>query len=82
MVVLQPFSHHVTGYREREHAVLHRHGIDVGEPHHDRGFGELRAGTFQDVCPGVVRLAFRERYRHAYPQHLSTTVDNHSGEVI
>ena len=68
MVVLQPFSHHIAGNVEREDPVLQRDGIDVGEPHHDGRFGELGAGALQDVCPGVLRLAFRERYRHAYPQ--------------
>ena len=80
MVVLQAFSYHVAGNVEREHPVLQRDGIDVGEPHHDGRLGELGSGSLQDVCPGVLRLALRERYRHAYPQDLSTMVDNFSGE--
>ena len=81
MVVLQAFSHHIARHVQRQHAVLERYGVDVGEPHDDGRFWELGSGALQDVCPGIVRLALRERYRHTYPQDLSTMVDNHSGEV-
>jgi hypothetical protein len=82
MVVLQAFPYEFARHAESEDTVGQGDGMDVGEPHHDGRFGKVGAGAFQDMCPGLAHLALRERYRHPYPQNLSTTVENPRGKVI
>jgi hypothetical protein len=80
MIALQPFPHEVGRHEKLQDPVVQSGGAHVREPHRDGGFRKLAAGLLDDVGPRLAGLVLRERYRHAFPQNLSTTVEISSGE--
>src|SRR6266446_5391170 len=76
MVARQSISDIGRRHLQFQVAVGYPRGVDLREPHRDRGLGELMTKPLDDVGPSLVDVGSGESYRHA----LSTEPFHNGGK--